>query len=101
MVGLVAKFKYLGWPLEQTDNNLPNVKRECGVWGRLGDMLRRKGLEPKVVAMFYRSVKKAVLLFGSYTCVLLASMDRTVEGTHTGFLGQITGKQMRRKAERT
>ena len=43
--------------------------------------------------MFYRAVEQAVLLFGSETWVLLASMERKVEGTHTCFLQNITGEK--------
>ena len=40
-----------------------------------------------------------VLLFGSYTWVLSAEKDRMVDGTHNGFLIQITGKWARQKAD--
>ena len=36
--------------------------------------------------MFYRTVLQAVLLFGLEYWVLSAAMEKTVEGTHTGFL---------------
>ena len=54
-----------------------------------------------MVAMLYRSVTQAVLLFGSATWVLSAAMERTVEGTHIGFLRKITGKRAWREEERT
>ena len=34
--------------------------------------------------MFYTALAKVVLIFGSYTQVLLAAMDRKVEGTQKG-----------------
>ena len=40
----------------------------------------------------YRAVIQAVLLFGAETWVLLAEIELKVDGTHTGFLWQITGK---------
>ena len=43
--------------------------------------------------MFYREVVQAVLFYGLDTLVLLESMERKVEGTHTGFLRQITGSE--------
>ena len=54
-----------------------------------------------MVAIFYRAVTQTVLLFGSETWFLSSSMDRTVEGTHTGFLIKIMGKRERQKADRT
>ena len=62
-------------------------------------MVRREGEDPKVVTMLYRAVTYEVLLFGLDTWILLAAMERTVEGNHTGFLRQITVKQARRKAD--
>ena len=44
---------------------------------------------------------QAVILFVSDTWILSAAMERTVEGTHTGFLRKILGKQARRKLDRT
>ena len=62
-------------------------------------MQRREGDYRKVAAMLYRAVTQAVLLFGLKTWVLLTEMERTVEGTHTSFLRQTMGKQVRRKAD--
>ena len=64
-------------------------------------MQRREGDYRKVAAMLYRAVTQAVILFGLKTWVLLTEMERTVEGTHTGFLRQIMGNQARRKADGT
>ena len=44
------------------------------VWGRLGTLLLQEGADPKVLASFNRSVVQAILLYGSETWVLLASM---------------------------
>ena len=63
-------------------------------------MLIREGADSKVAAMLYRWVVQAVLLFGLETWVLPAEMDRTVEGTYTGFMRKITGKKARRRADR-
>ena len=41
----VSNFKYLGWTLDQVDDNWPavrrNVKQAQRVWGRLRKILRR------------------------------------------------------------
>ena len=70
-----------------------NIMRAWSVWGRLGTLLRWEGEDPRVSEMLYRALAQAVLIFGCDTWVLSAAMDRKVEGTHTGFLRQITGKQ--------
>ena len=49
--------------------------------------------------MFYRSVARAVLIFGSKTWVILAELDRKIEGIHMSFLRHITGKQSRQKED--
>ena len=46
-----------------------------------------------MLVVFYREVFQAVLLFDSVSWFLLEAMEKTVEGAHTGFLCQITGKQ--------
>ena len=50
--------------------------------------------------MFYRAVAQAVIIFGLDAWVILAGMERKVEGTQTGFLRNITGKRSLRKADR-
>ena len=68
----------MGRPLEQTDDDCPEVWKNIilarSVWGRLGVLVIWEGVDPKVAEMFYRSVIKAVILFGADTWVLLASM---------------------------
>ena len=46
--------------------------------------------------MFYRMVVQAILLYGSETWVLLASMTNRIEGMHTEFLQMITGERSRK-----
>ena len=52
-----------------------------------------------MAAMLYRVVTQAVILFVSETWFLSVSMERMVDGTQTGSMIQITGKQVRRKAD--
>ena len=70
-----------------------NIMRARSVWGRLGTLLRREGADTKVSASFYVAVVQAILLYGSETWVLSASMEKRIEGTHTEFLRMITGKR--------
>ena len=51
--------------------------------------------------MFYMEVEQVVLLLGSDTSVILAEMERKVEGTHTGFLRHIMGKRAQPIADGT
>ena len=50
--------------------------------------------------MFYRAVTQEIFLYGLETWVLLAAMEKNVEGSHTYFIRQITGKQARRIVDR-
>ena len=52
-------------------------------WGRLGTLIQREGAYPKVMESFYRAVVQAIILYGSETWVLLESMAKIIEGTHT------------------
>ena len=74
----VAKFQYLGRPLDKTKNDWPavrwNVNQARRVWGRLGKMLRKEGAETRVVEVFYQAAAQAVLLFLSDAWFLLAAM---------------------------
>ena len=86
----VPTFQYMGRPLDQTDDDWPAVRRnsmrETLFWGRLGALLRQEGADPKVSESFYRAVVQAIILNGSETWVLLASMAKRIEGAHTEFL---------------
>ena len=101
----LQNFKYLGRPLDQRDNDWPevrhNVKQAWRVWMRLGDLIRREVVDPKVATMFYREVTQVLLIFGSDTLVLLAAMKKMAERTHTGFMRQITRSWAHQKVEGT
>ena len=88
--------KYLGRSLDQTDDDWmavrQNIMRASLVWGRMGTLLRQEGAYPKVLAMFYRAVAQAILLYCLDTLVLLEAMEKKVEGSHTAFLRHIMGK---------
>ena len=60
------------------------------MWGRLGKLLQREGMEPEVSEKLYHTVVQAVLLFGVETWVLLAPMMQSLEGEHVSFLRQVT-----------
>ena len=74
LVEVVANFKYLCRILDQTGDDWQairmNIKQVRKVWGRLGELPRREGADPRVVEMFYRDLKQTVTLFGLDTWVL-------------------------------
>ena len=83
----VPNFRYLGRPLDQTDDDWTDVRRNImrarSVWGRLETLLRREGAETRVSEIFHRAVVQAILLYRSETWVFLASMTKRIEVTHT------------------
>ena len=66
MVEGVEMFSYLGRNLYQTDDDWSKVRQNVIharlVWGKLGTLLQREGVDPRVEAMFYWLVVKATLL---------------------------------------
>ena len=94
-------FKYLGRPLERPDNDWPavrrNIRKAHQFWCRLGKIIRREGTDQLVLALFYRSVVQAVLLFGVENWVLLTAMEKTLERFHVGFLRQVAVNTERRQ----
>ena len=97
----VPTFQYLGRPLYQMDDDWSDVRRNIMsarlVWGRLGTLLQREGSDPKVLTSFYRAVAQKILLYGSKTWVLLPSISKRREGTHTEFLRIFTGKEQKNR----
>ena len=73
-------FWYLGRPVDQTDDDWPNMRWKIMntrlVQGILGTMIRQEGVDPRVAEMFYRAVVQAFLLYGLETWVLLVAMER-------------------------
>ena len=66
------------------------LKKVRQVWGRLGKLLQREGMEPEVLEKLYHTVVQAVLLFGVETWVLLAPMMKSLEEENVSFLRQVT-----------
>ena len=101
----VPTFRYMGRPLDQTDDYWPavrrNIIRASLVWGRLGTLLLREGADPKVLASFYRVVVQSILLYGSEMGVISASITKRIKGTNTEFLKMITGKRAKQLGDGT
>ena len=100
---MFASFKNLGRILHKMYKKwlefLRKIWRARQVWGRLGKLLSRYGVDPIILEKYYRAVVQAVLLFGSETWVLTAEIMQNIEGVHVVFLCQITGTKARRLGE--
>ena len=98
-IEVVALFKYLEWPLYQSDDELPAVRQKIRkarqVWGILGFIMKREGANPIISAAFYRAVVQVVLLFEAETWVLSVAVEKRIVVFHTGFLCKMAGKQAR------
>ena len=85
---VVEVFKDLERPLDQSDNNWPPVLRNIGnarqFWIHLGQLLQREGVDLLVLKKFYHAVVQAVLLFGTETWMLLATMSKKTRGHACG-----------------
>ena len=90
-------FRYLkrlmDWSEYDWASVLSRIRKARQVWGRFGKLLQREGADPEVLANFYRAVVQALLLYGAETWVILEPMKKKLEGVHTGFLRQVTGKR--------
>ena len=93
-------FKYLGRPLDRSDDNwtevLRNIQKVRQVLGHLGKFLWMEGADTFISEKFYRTVVQAVFIFGEETWVLLAAMLKKLEGVHLVFLRPVIGKKKRR-----
>ena len=86
----VNLFKYLGRPLDRSDENwtevLRNIQKARHVLGHLGKFLWMEGADTFISEKFYRTVVQAVFIFGEETWVLLAEMPKSLEGVDVAFL---------------
>ena len=85
----VAIFIYLGWYLDQSDDEWPAVRRNIGkaqqVWGILGTNLRWYGADRLTPVAFYRAVVPEVLRFIAETWVISTAMEKRLAGVHKCF----------------
>ena len=95
----VDYFKYWGRVLHFSDEEWPEVFQNWSAikickW--LGKFLRREGADLTISAKFYRTLVKAVLLFGTETWVLTLAMLKKIEGINVSFLWQVMGMKAQR-----
>jgi hypothetical protein len=69
----VTEFKYLGWVVNNKDDNRPtvieNLRKARMKWGRISRILSKDGTDPKAIALFYKAIVQSVLLYGSEAIV--------------------------------
>jgi Reverse transcriptase (RNA-dependent DNA polymerase) len=101
----VQQFKYLGRPISTTSNdqvainyNLQKAKKQ---WGRIANILRREGAEPKTMGNFYRSVIQSVLLYSSQTWQTNALQLDSIVAFHHKVARFITNKHIRKLNRRS
>ena len=95
----------MGIVLTAGDNDwLPvvgNMGKSRKIWGRLYQVLVQEGAYPKVSRDFYTAVAQAVLIFGAETWVLTPRMEKALDSFQSRFARRITGRQPRRKKDRS
>jgi hypothetical protein len=82
----VEVFWYLGRLLLQDDDDIQAMRSQLckahGTWARVGQVLRRENVPPRVSAKFYKAIVQSVLLYGSKTWVLSPAVLARLEGFH-------------------
>jgi hypothetical protein len=82
----VDLFQYLGLILAQDDDDIravrQQIKKACGIWARVGQVLMADNTPPKVSAKFYKAVVQSVLLYGSKTWNFMTTALAWLEGFH-------------------
>jgi hypothetical protein len=82
----VDLFRYLGRVLAQDYDDVravrQQIKKACGIWARVGQVLTVDNTPPKVSAKFYKAVVQSVLLYGSKTWNLTTTSLAWLEGFH-------------------
>ena len=70
----VREFTYLGRILTENDDDTKAIESQIlkarTTWGSIVNILKQEGANPKTMAVFYRTVVQAVLLYGAETWVV-------------------------------
>jgi hypothetical protein len=96
----VQTFKYLGRPLSATSNDQVatnyNLQKAKKAWGRISNILRREGAEPKTMGHFYCAVVQSVLLYGSETWQITNDALTPLISFHHKVARQITNNHIQK-----
>ena len=76
------------------------MRKAWKCWVQMTRILVRKGEEPRMSGMFFKSVVQAVLIFGSETWVLTPRMERALGHFQQRVAQRITGRHTRRRGGR-
>jgi hypothetical protein len=96
----VQMFKYLGRPLSATSNDQVainyNLHKATKSWGRISNILRREGANPKTMGYFYRAVVQSVLLYSCETWHINPHNIMKLETFHNKVARHITHRHIRK-----
>jgi hypothetical protein len=85
-IEIVDTFKYLGRVVANTDSDeaavLRNLAQARKKWAHIQRVLIQDGVEPRTMAVFYRTVVLYVLLYGSESWVLSQDSMRRLRSFH-------------------
>jgi hypothetical protein len=85
-IGKVTEFKYLGWVVNNKDDDrqtvIENLRKARIKWGRISRILSKDGADPKAMSSFYKAIEQSVLLYGSELWVLTLAMEKQLCTIH-------------------
>ena len=95
IINEVDDFKYLGSYIRSTKRYV-NI-RIAKAWAALNSMntIWKSKLSTNLKRQFFRSAVESVLVYGSVTWTLTASLEKKIDGTYTRMLQAITNKSWR------
>ena len=73
---------------QQCNQNLSKARKQ---WARIAHVLSRTGASPRTSSMFYKAVVQSVLLYGSETWTLSATMLKVLRGFHNRVARKLSG----------
>lgn len=95
-IEIVEEFKYLGRVVTSQDRDEPAVMRNLArareKWASMRRFLIQDKVDPKTMAVFYRTVVLYVLLYGSETWVLTSDLMRQLRSFHRRCCRGLTGE---------
>ena len=99
----VDHFKYLGRIVTSDDDDAltvrSNIHKARARWSRVSRVLARDGANPKVSAMFYKTIAQSVLLFSSETWVGNSAILGSLEGFHHYVARRLSDRRIRPSAD--
>ena len=76
-----------------------NYKKALKIWSHMTRIMVRKGADPRISGLFFKTIVQAVLLFGLETWFLIPCMERALVSFQHRVARHITGRQLGRQGE--